>query len=61
MNHPIDNLFDQLASTSALTAAHQRIQELQEEVDRLTEAYDYLLRRHGKVLRTLKRIEEGEL
>jgi len=45
----------------AMMRAEQRIQELQEEVDRLTDENAKLTKKLSKARNTIRRMEEGEL
>ena len=45
----------------AMMRAEQRIVELQEEVDRLTDENAKLTKKHSKARNTIRRMEEGEL
>ena len=57
----LDNLFDDLSKVTALTAAHQRIAELEAEVDRLTDELTKSNRKLSKARNTIRRMEEGDL
>ena len=61
MTNPIDDLFEQLSTATALTAAHQKITDLEAEVERLTDENEKLTKKLRKSRQTIRRMEEGEL